>query len=86
MSAGRTTPWWTPRPSSEVDGSGLPDLDITWRPRPQWADRLSRPSGDRPAEGGRDRGRVHGSGSGRVMRRSNRQDQGVPYRRHCWRA
>jgi len=32
---------------------------------------------------GRDRGRIHGSGSGRVKRRSNRQDQGVPYRRHC---
>jgi hypothetical protein len=64
----------------------LAHLDIAWRPRPKWSDRLFRPPGDWPAQGGRDRGRVHGSGSGRVVRRSNRQDQGVPYRRHCWRA
>ena len=70
----------------KVDGSGLPHLHIAWRPRPQWSDGLFRPAGDRPAQGGRDRGRIDCSGSGRVMRRSNRQDQGVPYRRHCRRA
>ena len=64
----------------------LAHLDIAWRPRPQWSDSLFRPPGHWPAQGGRDRGRIDGSGSGRVMRRSNRQDQGVPYRRHCRRA
>ena len=70
----------------KVGGSGLPDLDIAWRPRPQWSDGLFRLAGHWSAQGGRDRGRIDGSGSGRVMRRSNRQDQGVPYRRHCRRA
>ena len=62
----------------KVGGCGLAHLDIAWRPRPRW-DRLFRPPGDWPAQGGRDRGRVDGSGSGRVMRRSDRQDQGVSF-------
>ena len=67
----------------KVDGSGLPISTSLGVLGPQWSDGLFRLARGRSAQGGRDCGRIDCSGSGRVMRRPNRQDQGVPYRRHC---
>ncbi len=44
--------------------------------------RLLRPAAHRRAEGRRDRGRLGGGRLGRLHRRADRQDQGLPRRRH----
>ena len=64
--------------AAQARSEGSADLDGDRRARHAGDDRVRRPDGHRPAEGGRDGRRVRRIGCGRRGRRSAREDQGMP--------